>query len=230
MFLKNLVEIFSTAKYLDIFFNGLKLTLRISVGAALLGLLLGVIVALIKLTPKENKAMAVPRLICDIYITVVRGTPMALQLFIMAFVILTIRGFPQAVTAIIAFGINSGAYVAENIRAGILSVDIGQTEAGLSLGLSQKTTMMRIVIPQAIKNVIPAIGNELIALIKETSIVTMIGMQDLTAAAKNVGGGNNLASYFAPMVVAAIFYLAIVYALTFAIKIIERRLRASDKR
>ena len=174
--------------------------------------------------------MALPRLICDIYITVVRGTPMALQLFIMAFVILTIRGFPQAVTAIIAFGINSGAYVAENIRAGILSVDIGQTEAGLSLGLSQKTTMMRIVIPQAIKNVIPAIGNELIALIKETSIVTMIGMQDLTAAAKNVGGGNNLASYFAPMVVAAIFYLAIVYALTFAIKIIERRLRASDKR
>jgi ABC-type amino acid transport system permease subunit len=134
------------------------------------------------------------------------------------------------VVAIVAFGINSGAYVAENIRAGILSVDIGQTEAGLSLGLSRGTTMLKIVIPQAIKNVIPAIGNELIALIKETSIVSMIGMKDLNMAAQVIGGGNNLATYFAPMLVAAMFYLAIVYTLTFAIKRIEKRLRASDKR
>ena len=107
MFFDNLAEIFTTPKYLDIFFNGLKLTLIISVGAAILGLFLGVIVALVKLTPKENKAMAIPRLICDVYITIIRGTPMALQLFIMAFVILTIRGFPQEITAIIAFGINT---------------------------------------------------------------------------------------------------------------------------
>ena len=174
--------------------------------------------------------MAVPRAISTVYVTVIRGTPMALQLFIMAFVVFAIRGFPQVVTAIIAFGINSGAYVAENIRAGILSVDIGQTEAGLSMGLSRRTTMMRIVIPQAIKNVIPAIGNELIALIKETSIVSMIGMKDLNMAAQVIGGGNNLATYFAPMLVAALFYLAIVYTLTFAVKRLERRLRASDKR
>jgi polar amino acid transport system permease protein len=161
---------------------------------------------------------------------VIRGTPMALQLFIMAFVIFAIRGFPIWVTAILAFGINSGAYVAESIRAGILSVDIGQTEAGRALGLTNATTMVRIVIPQAIKNVIPTIGNELIALIKETSIVSMIGMYDLTAAAKDIGSGQNLASYIAPMTVAAIFYLAIVYALTFAIKLIERRLRSGDKR
>ena len=131
---------------------------------------------------------------------------------------------------IFAFGINSGAYVAENIRAGILSVDIGQTEAGRALGLTGKTTMFKIVIPQAIKNVIPAIGNELIALIKETSIVSMIGMFDLTMAAKVIGGGNNMSSYIVPMTVVAVFYLGIVYLLTFAIKRIEKRLRASDKR
>jgi ABC-type amino acid transport system permease subunit len=174
--------------------------------------------------------MIIPRTICNLYITIIRGTPMALQLFIMAFVIFAIRGFPLEVTAILSFGINSGAYVAENIRGGILSVDIGQTEAGRALGLSSGTTMFRIVIPQAIKNVIPSIGNEMIALIKETSIVSMIGMYDLTASAKDVGSGQNLASYIAPMTVAALFYLAIVYALTFGVKQIERRLRSGDKR
>ena len=136
----------------------------------------------------------------------------------------------ETVTAIIAFGINSGAYVAENIRAGILSVDIGQTEAGRALGLTGGITMRKIIIPQAIKNVIPTIGNEMIALIKETSIVSMIGMYDLTMAAKIIGSGNNMASYLIPMSVVALFYLAIVYLLTFAIKLIERRLRAGDKR
>jgi ABC-type amino acid transport system permease subunit len=155
---------------------------------------------------------------------------MALQLFIMFYVIFAIRGFPEIITATIAFGVNSGAYVAENIRAGILSVDIGQTEAGRALGLSRATTMMKIVIPQAIKNVIPTIGNELIALVKETSIVSMIGMFDLTQAAKIIGAGNQMASYVVPMTVAALFYLVIVYALTFGIKMIERRLRTSDKR
>jgi len=155
---------------------------------------------------------------------------MAVQLFIMAFVIFAIRGFPQWITAILAFGINSGAYVAENIRAGILSVDIGQSEAGRALGLTQGITMRKVIIPQAIKNVIPAIGNELIALIKETSIVGMIGMFDLTAAAQNIGAGHNLSGYLAPMMAAALFYLVIVYALTFAVKKIERRLRSGDKR
>ena len=142
----------------------------------------------------------------------------------------TIRDFPLVITATIAFGLNSSAYVAENIRAGILSVDIGQTEAGRALGLTGGITMWKIVIPQAVKNVIPAIGNELIALIKETSIVSMIGMYDLTMAAKIIGSGNNMASYIVPMTVVALFYLAIVYLLTFGIKTIEKRLRASDKR
>jgi His/Glu/Gln/Arg/opine family amino acid ABC transporter permease subunit len=210
-------------------FQGLQTTLLISVAAALLGLLLGTVVALVSISP-DSVAMKLPKALCRLYIVVIRGTPMALQLFIMFYVIFTFRGFPEEITAILAFGVNSGAYVAENIRAGILSVDIGQTEAGRALGLNSRITMMKIVIPQAIKNVIPTIGNELIALIKETSIVSMIGMYDLTMAAKIIGSGNNMASYLIPMSVVALFYLAIVYVLTFAIKRIERRLRASDKR
>ena len=186
-------------------------------GAAVLGLVLGALVALAALSESGNPLMKVLKAVCKVYVTVIRGTPMALQLFIMAFVVFAIRGFPITVTAIIAFGVNSGAYVSENIRAGILSVDPGQTEAGRSLGMTAGATMLKIVIPQAIKNVIPA-------------IVSMIGMYDLTAAAKIVGSGNNLANYLAPMSVAALFYLAIVYLLTFVIKRIERRLRESDQR
>ena len=228
-FFNKIIELFSTAKYMDSIFKGLEMTLIISVLASILGLFIGVVVALVSISG-DSKAMIVPKALCNIYITIIRGTPMALQLFIMFYVIFAIRGFPEVITATIAFGVNSGAYVAENIRAGILSVDIGQTEAGRALGLSRATTMMRIVIPQAIKNVIPTIGNELIALIKETSIVSMIGMFDLTQAAKIIGAGNQMASYVVPMTVAALFYLVIVYALTFGIKMIERRLRTSDKR
>jgi His/Glu/Gln/Arg/opine family amino acid ABC transporter permease subunit len=228
-FFNKIIELFSTAKYMDSLFKGLEMTLAISVLASVLGLFIGVVVALVSISG-DSKAMVIPKALCNIYITIIRGTPMALQLFIMFYVIFAIRGFPEIITATIAFGVNSGAYVAENIRAGILSVDIGQTEAGRALGLSRGTTMMKIVIPQAIKNVIPTIGNELIALIKETSIVSMIGMFDLTQAAKIIGAGNQMASYVVPMTVAALFYLVIVYALTFGIKMIERRLRTSDKR
>ncbi len=228
-FFSKVIELFTTQKYMTSMLGGLKMTVIISIGAMLLGLLLGGIVAMVTIS-RPSKVMILPKAICKVYITVIRGTPMALQLFIMAYVVLAIRDFPQILTAIIAFGINSGAYVAENIRAGILSVDAGQTEAGRALGLSSAVTMIHIVFPQAIKNVIPAIGNELIALIKETSIVSMIGMYDLTNAAKIIGGGNQMASYVVPMSVAALFYLAIVYILTFCIKMIEKRLRASDKR
>ena len=228
-FIKNIGVLISNEKYMGMLFEGLGTTLIISVFAALLGIVLGTLVAMVGIAAK-TPAMKIPKAICKLYVTIIRGTPMALQLFIMAYAIFAIRGFPKEITAIIAFGINSGAYVSENIRAGILSVDIGQTEAGRALGLTGKTTMMKIVIPQAIKNVIPAIGNELIALIKETSIVSMIGMYDLTQAAKVIGAGNNMASYIVPMTVAACFYLAIVYLLTFAIKKIEERLRVGDKR
>ncbi|MBQ2718591.1 MAG: amino acid ABC transporter permease, partial [Clostridia bacterium] len=209
-FFEEIWELLSSSKYMGMLFTGLKTTFTVSIFSALLGLLIGTLVALVVISP-SSKIMKLPKAICRVYVTIIRGTPMALQLFIMMYAIFAIRGFPQVITAVIAFGINSGAYVSESIRGGILSVDIGQTEAGRALGLPSGVTMGRIVIPQAIKNVIPAIGNELIALIKETSIVSMIGMYDLTQAAKVIGAGNNMASYIVPMSVAACFYLAIVY-------------------
>lgn len=153
---------------------------------------------------------------------------MALQLFIMFFVIFAIRGFPQIIIAILAFAFNSGAYIAEVIRSGIQSVDKGQTEAGLALGLSRITVFRKIVAPQAIKNIIPALGNEIVTVIKETAIVSMVGMYDLNMAAKDIGSGQNMASYIVPMFVAALFYLVTIYLITFIIRRIEKRMRKSE--
>ena len=144
-FFKDIGEILSTSEYMSYIWSGLKTTLIVSLGAAALGMLLGMLVAIIKISAQTNKKLKVPEIICNIYIGIIRGTPVALQLFIMAFAILAIRNFPLEITAILTFGINSGAYVAENLRAGIMSVDPGQTEAGRSLGLSSSTTMMSIV-------------------------------------------------------------------------------------
>ncbi|MCI6444388.1 MAG: amino acid ABC transporter permease [Clostridia bacterium] len=228
-FFDNVVKIFTEKSYISSIADGLETTITVSLGAALLGLIIGTLVTFVKILPEAGWKTKVAKVICNIYVTIIRGTPVALQLFIAAFVIFNFRGFPPVVTAIFAFGVNSGAYVSENFRAGICSVDKGQSEAGRALGLSFKTTLLKIVFPQAIKNVIPAIGNELIALVKETSIVSMIGMFDLTMAAKVIGSGQNLASYFAPMAVVAVCYLAIVYLITLVIKLLERRLSKNDR-
>ena len=229
-FIQQIQKLLTDGDLMLLFVNGLGVTVMISFFAAVVGLIIGIAVAIVMISDK-NKLTIIPKILCKTYVTVIRGTPMMLQLCIMLFVVFTIRGFPAELVAIIAFGINSGAYVAENIRAGILSVDGGQTEAGRALGLSGRVTMFKIVIPQAIKNVIPSIGNELIALIKETSIVGSVGgIGDLTRAADIAGASVHLSGYFVPAVVAALFYLGIVYSLTFIIKIVEKRLRASDKR
>lgn len=228
-FFDNVVKIFTEKSYISSIADGLETTITVSLGAALLGLIIGTLVTFVKILPEAGWKTKVAKVICNIYVTIIRGTPVALQLFIAAFVIFNFRGFPPVVTAIFAFGVNSGAYVSENFRAGICSVDKGQSEAGRALGLSFKTTLLKIVFPQAVKNVIPAIGNELIALVKETSIVSMIGMFDLTMAAKVIGSGQNLASYFAPMAVVAVCYLAIVYLITLVIKLLERRLSKNDR-
>ena len=228
-FFNKVVELFSTPEYIDSLLHGFLLTLQISYFAILIGVLLGMIIALID-TARPSKWLAIPKFICRIYTTIIRGTPMALQLFIMFFVIFAIKGFPSIITAIIAFGLNSAAYTAEVIRGGILSVDPGQTEAGLALGLSRRTIFFRIVAPQAIKNIIPALGNEIITVIKETAIVSMVGMYDLNMAAKDIGSGQNMASYIVPMFVAALFYLATIYLITFIVKKIEKNLRRSDLR
>ena len=228
-FIDKISELFTTPEYFNSLLHGFWLTIQISYFAILIGLILGTIIALIG-TAKKSKWTVVPKFVCNIYTTVIRGTPMALQLFIMFFVIFAIRGFPQIIIAILAFGLNSAAYSAEVIRGGILSVDKGQTEAGLALGLSRSTIFFRIVAPQAIKNIIPARGNEIITVIKETAIVSMVGMYDLNMAAKDIGSGQNMASYIVPMVVAALFYLCTIYLITFLVKRVEKSLRRSDLR
>lgn len=222
-------ELFSTPEYIDSLLHGFLLTIQVSYFAILIGILLGTIIALID-TAKPSKWLVVPKFICQVYTTIIRGTPMALQLFIMFFIIFTIKGFPSIIIAIIAFGLNSAAYTSEVIRGGILSVDKGQTEAGLALGLPQRTIFFRIVAPQAIKNIIPALGNEVITVIKETAIVSMVGMYDLNMAAKDIGSGQNMASYLVPMFTAALFYLGTIYLISFIVKRIEKSLRKSDLR
>ncbi len=228
-FISKLGELFSTPEYIESLLHGFWLTIQISYFAILIGIILGTAIALIDVA-KPSKWLVVPKFICRVYTTIIRGTPMALQLFIMFFVIFAIKGFPSIIIAIIAFGLNSAAYAAEVIRGGILSVDKGQTEAGMALGLSGTTIFFKIVAPQAIKNIIPALGNEIITVIKETAIVSMVGMYDLNMAAKDIGSGQNMASYIVPMFVAALFYLATIYLITFIVKRIEKSLRRSDLR
>jgi len=228
-FFGKLVELFTTPEYIDSLLHGFLLTLEISFFAIIVAFILGTIISLIE-TARPSKWMVVPKFICRVYVAVIRGTPMALQLFIMFFIIFAIRDFPELVTAVLAFGFNSAAYTSEIIRGGILSVDVGQTEAGLALGLKRGTIFWRIVAPQAIKNIIPALGNEIITVFKETAIVSMVGMYDLNMAAKDIGSGQNMASYIVPMFTAALFYLATVYIITFFVRRIEKRLRKSDVR
>ena len=225
----NIIEILQTAEYRNYLLQGFLNTLIITIIAALIGLVIGIVVAVIKVFSEDNKYLKIPAVICDLYTTIIRGTPVALQMFIMVFVIPGMK--PTAV--ILTFGINSGAYVSENIRAGILSVDKGQMEAGRSLGLTRLKTMIKIIFPQAIKNVIPSIGNELIALVKETSIVSLVGSTvgtltfDLNFATQVINKG--IANYLAPAILAGLMYLIIVYGITLLIKLFERRFAVSDK-
>ncbi len=233
MLIKDVIKIITSSEYMGYILSGFLNTLILTFFAALIGLVLGLVTALVKISAENNKYMKIPAVICNIYTTVIRGTPVALQLFIMVFSVLAIPGF-RPYAAIITFGINSGAYVSENIRAGISSVDKGQLEAARSLGLKWNVSMIKVILPQAVKNIIPAIGNEMIALLKETSIVGWVGATvgtltfDLNAAADIVFKGTS--NYLASGIVAGCFYLAIVYLLTFVIKIIEKRLSVSDKR
>ena len=218
------------------FTNGLKVTAMTTLGALLLGVIIGVIIAVIRSAHDSRRANArsniflnIANAICKLYLTVIRGTPMMVQLLIASFVIMNPRGPAETlVCAIVTFGINSGAYVAEIIRSGIMSISAGQMEAGRSLGLNYAKTMWYIIIPQAIKNILPALGNELITLVKETSIVTTIGLNDLTKGAQIIV--SNTYETMMAYVSLAVIYLVIVLALTKLLGLLERRLRASDRR
>lgn len=230
---KDIITILSNRNYVNFVLQGTWHTVLVTLFAALIGLVLGFVVALVKIAAERNKLMKIPAFVCNIYTTVIRGTPVALQLFIFVFAVFAIPGF-KPTAAIITFGINSGAYVSENIRAGILSVDKGQLEAGRALGLSWLQTMIRIVMPQAFKNIIPAIGNELIALLKETSIIGWVGATpgtltfDLNAASNTIF--KKVPNFLASGIIVGCCYLVIVYFMVLLIKFIERRLRKSDKR
>ncbi len=205
--------------------SGLGTTLLITVLALVIGVVLGVLVAVVRSSYDQKKkkggVLGLLNKICYVYITVIRGTPMMVQLLIMYFVIMA-SSTNTMLVATLSFGINSGAYLAEIIRGGIMAVDRGQSEAGRSLGLSYVQTMRFIVIPQAIKTILPALGNELIALLKETSIVNVIGMKDITKWAINVQGRTYQA--FMPFLGIAAVYLVIVIILTKLVSIMERRL------
>ena len=209
--------------------NGLKATALIAVFAFLIGIVFGSILAFVKLSTLNNKLMTVIKKICDLYLILFRGTPIVVQLLVIYYVLLPLCNlhWDNLVVAIITFGLNSAAYVCEIMRAGILSVDKGQTEGGRSLALSYPTTMLTIVFPQALKNSLPSLGNELITLVKDTSVVSFIAVTDLTLAFKNIGSSTY--EYTIPYLMLALTYLIIVLALTGIIKLIERWLRKSER-
>lgn len=231
-------QIYQTFIYQDrwtFFTKGLKITFITTIGALLLGIIIGMVIAIVRSTHdsyrvgKPPVVLRVMNAICKVYLTVIRGTPMMVQLLIMGFVIMVPKtDTATLICAIITLGINSGAYVAEIARSGIMSIPAGQTEAGRSLGLNYFQTMRYIIIPQAFKNILPALGNELITLLKDTSLVTVIALQDVTKAAQIVQ--SKTYSPYVPYISLAIIYLVLVMILTKLLGILEGRLRASDRR
>ena len=219
-----------------VFLEGFKNTMIITITAAIIGIIIGVFVSLIH-SLAENardkhqttfgaKCLMIFDKICTIYVAVMRGTPLAIQLMIMTFIIM--GGFPnKVIVCCIAFGVNSGAYVSEVIRGGIASVDYGQTEAGRSLGLSQIGTLRLIVLPQAVKNILPALCNEAIAVLKETSICGLVSVVDLTRAGDLIRS-RTMSPYFT-LISVAIVYFILVYGLSKAVGRLERRLAQSDR-
>ena len=206
--------------------DGLKITLIVTIFAVLIGVLLGFLIAIVRTTHDKTGKLKILNVICRVYLTVIRGTPVVVQLMIIYFIIFGSVDISKVLVAIIAFGINSGAYVAEIFRSGIMSLDNGQFEAGRSLGFNYAQTMMYIIMPQAFKNVLPTLCNEFISLLKETSVSGYIALQDLTK------GGDIIRSRtydaFMPLIAVALIYLAMVMIFTKLVSLLERRLRNSD--
>ena len=206
--------------------DGLFNTLRITFFAVLIGIFLGFLIAVVRSTYDKTHKLGVLNALCKVYQTVIRGTPVLVQLLIIYFVVFGSVKIDKTLVAVIAFGINSGAYVAEIFRSGIMSIDNGQFEAGRSLGFNYPQTMFYIVMPQAFKNVLPALGNEFIGLLKETSVAGYIAIQDLTKGADIIR--SRTYSAFMPLIAAALIYLVLVMVFTFFVQKLERRLRNSD--
>ncbi len=225
-FLENLIEY---GGYTDVL-EGLKNTAIIAVLGLVIGIVIGTLIATVRVIPKYKTLPKILNGICTFYVGFFRGTPMVVQLLLFYYVALPLMGFnlPSVNVAVVVFGLNSGAYISEIMRSGIQSVDYGQTEGGRSVGLSFSTTMLKIVIPQAIKNILPTLGNEFITLIKETSVVSFVGAMDLYKAFNKMG--SNSYEFMVPYLAMAVIYIVIVCFITLLIKLMERSLKKSDRR
>lgn len=211
--------------------EGLAATAEIAIGGLIIGILVGTLLAVAKVIPKKYKLY--PKIfsgVASVYIAFFRGTPMVVQLLIGYFVLMPALGISAqpVMVAVVIFGLNSGAYVSEIMRSGINSVDSGQLEAGRAVGLSYRTSMLRIIIPQAIKNILPTLGNEFIVLVKETSVASFIAVTDVTKAFRDIADANY--EYIIPYITLAAVYLVIVMIITYMVKLMERWLAKSDRR
>lgn len=220
---------FAQFKGYETVIDGLFITIEIAVLGLLIGVVIGTLIATVKMIPKTKLAPKILSKICDVYVGVFRGTPIVVQLLLGYFVLMPALGISanNLVVAIVVFGMNSGAYASEIMRSGIQAVDIGQFEAARALGLSYWTAMLKIVIPQAVKNILPTFGNEFISLIKETSVVSFIALVDLTKAFRQIGDSNY--AYIIPYLMLAAIYLILVGIITALVKVLERRLAKSER-
>lgn len=210
--------------------QGLQNTLLIAVTGLIIGIIVGTLIATVRVLPKYKTLPKVLNAICSFYVALFRGTPMVVQLLVFYYVLLPIIGLKitGVQVSMLVFGLNSGAYISEIMRSGIQSVDSGQMEAGRAVGLSFGTSMMKIVIPQAVKNILPTLGNEFISLIKETSVVSFVGAADLYVAFNYIG--SNSYEFMVPYLVMALIYIALVLIISLLIKLMERSLNKSDRR
>ncbi|MBR3762901.1 MAG: amino acid ABC transporter permease [Lachnospiraceae bacterium] len=226
-------------KFLEIFIEqngyikvveGLQNTIMIAVLGLIIGIFIGTVIAIVRVIPKYKLLPRILNGFCSFYVELFRGTPIVVQLLVFYYVMLPLMGIRISGlhVAILVFGLNSGAYISEIMRGGILSVDGGQMEAGRAVGLGYWTTMLKIVIPQAVKNILPTMGNEFIALIKETSVVSFVGAADLYVAFNYIG--SNSYEFMVPYLVMALIYIVLVLIISAGIKIMERSLRKSDRR
>ena len=223
--LDKLYETFIASGYYRLILEGLGNTVLITLGALVIGVIIGTLISVIKYFADDTPVLKPLAMICDLYVTVIRGIPITVLLMIFYFLIMA-AGKDMTI-AIITFGINSGAYMAELIRSGINAVDKGQMEAGRSLGMTKAQTMTKIIFPQAVRYILPAIGNEFIALLKETSVAGYVSIVDLTRAGNLVR--NNTHDVLNPLMVVALTYLVMVVLLTKLLSVVERKLAKSDK-
>lgn len=226
-------------RFIDIFIGqqaylqvleGLKNTLIIAITGLIIGIIIGTLIATVRIIPKYKTLPRVLNTICNVYVETFRGTPIVVQLLIFYYVLFPLLGIHLSGlnVAMLVFGLNSGAYISEIMRSGILSVDGGQMEAGRAVGLSFGTTMIKIVIPQAIKNILPTLGNEFIALVKETSVVSFVGATDLYLVFNRIGSSSY--EFMVPYIVMAFIYIILVLIISAGVKLMERSLRKSDRR